>query len=88
MDLNSAGDCPQREEVCNRFHTTGVPVGGNSMTDISPQSGGEDKFIAEGFGNRTSGFKQCFEMFFGGLLKAQRGFAAVASMRVTAGQQQ
>ena len=28
-----------------------------------------------------------FEMRFGGLLKAQRGFAAIASMRVATGQQ-
>ena len=57
------------------------------MTDIFPRSGGEDKFIAESFGNRASGFKERFKMFFGGLLKTQRGFAPVASVRMTAGQQ-
>lgn len=50
-------------------------------------SGGEDKFIAEGGGNGTSGFEQCFEMGLGGQLKAERGFVPVAPVRVTAGQQ-
>ena len=57
------------------------------MKDIFPRSGGEDKFIAESFGNRASGFKQSFEMFFGGLLKTKGSFTPVASVRVTAGQQ-
>ena len=57
------------------------------MGDVFPRSGGEDKFVAEGFGNRTPGFKKCFKMRFGGLLKAQSGFAPVASMRMAAWQQ-
>ena len=58
------------------------------MKDIFPRSGGEDKFIAEGFGNRASGFKQRFKVFFGSLLKTQSSFTTIMSMRVTAGQQQ
>ena len=57
------------------------------MKDTFPRSGGENKFITEGFWNRASGFKQRFEMRLGGLLKTQSGFAPVASVRVTAGQQ-
>ena len=57
------------------------------MKDIFPRSGGEDEFVAKGFGNRASGLEQCFEMLFGGLLKTKGGFAPVASVRVTAGEQ-
>ena len=56
------------------------------MRDIFPRSGGENKFIAESFGNRTSGFQQRFQMRLGGLLKTERGLAAIPSMRVTAWQ--
>src|SRR5476651_2702359 len=51
------------------------------------RSGGENEFIAKGFGNGASGFEQRFEMLFGGLLKTQCGFAPVVSVRVAAGQQ-
>jgi hypothetical protein len=51
------------------------------------RSGGENKFIAKGFGNGASGFKQRFEMRLGGLLKAEGGFAPVVAVRVAAGQQ-
>ena len=57
------------------------------MRDICPRSGGEDEFVAEGFGDGASGFQQRFKMRFGGLLKTQRGLAPVASVRMTAGQQ-
>ena len=57
------------------------------MRDIFPRSGGENKFIAESFWNWTPGFKERFKVSFGGLLKPQSGFAPVASVRVTAGQQ-
>ena len=57
------------------------------MKDIFPRSGGENKFIAEGFGNRTSGFEERFEMVFGSLLKTQRRFTTVTSVRMTTVQQ-
>jgi hypothetical protein len=50
-------------------------------------SGGEDKFVAEGGRNGSSGLEQGFEMGFGGLLKAEGGFTPVATMRVAAGEQ-
>lgn len=87
MDLNNADGCQPCGEVYSRFRADGVPIAGNSMKDIFPQSGGENKFVAEGFGNRTARFQQCFEMIFRGLLKSQGRFAAVAPMRVAAGQQ-
>ena len=65
----------------------GVQAGGSSMTDIFPRSGGENKFVAEGFGNRASGFEQRFEMIFRGLLKTQSCFAPVPPVRVATGQQ-
>ena len=51
-------------------------------------SGGEDKFVAKSFRDGASGFEQGFQMGFGGLLKTQGGFAPVAPMCVTTGQQQ
>jgi len=57
------------------------------MRDIFPQSGGENKFIAESFWDWTPGFKERFEVSFGGLLKPQSGLTSVASVCVTAGQQ-
>jgi hypothetical protein len=57
------------------------------MKDISPRSGGENEFVTESCGNGTAGFKERFEVRFGGLLKTQSCFTAVASVRVTAGQQ-
>lgn len=87
MDLNSADGCRRCGEARNRFSAGGVQAAGNSMKDIFSRSGGENKFIAESFGNRPSGFEQRFEMFFGGLLKTKGSFAPVASVRVTAGQQ-
>lgn len=50
-------------------------------------SGGENKFVAEGRRDGASSFKERFQMRFRGLLKAKRGFAAVAPVRVTAGQE-
>jgi hypothetical protein len=50
-------------------------------------SGGENKFVAESRRNGASGFEQRFQVSFGGLLKAKRGFAAVTPVRVAAGQQ-
>ena len=87
MDLNNADGCRRCEGVHNQFHANGVQAGGNSMKDISPRSGSEDEFVAEGFRNGTPGFEERFEMGFGGLLKTQGRFAPVASVRVTAGQQ-
>jgi hypothetical protein len=51
------------------------------------RSGGEDEFVAERGRNGMAGFQQRFQMGFGGLLKAENGFAQVASVRVAAGQQ-
>jgi hypothetical protein len=50
-------------------------------------SGGENELVAESGWNGASGFKQRFQMRFGGLLKTKGGLAPVASMRVAAGQQ-
>jgi len=50
-------------------------------------SGGENELVAKGGRDGASGFEQRFQMNLGGLLKAERGFAAVASMRVAAGKQ-
>jgi len=50
-------------------------------------SGSENKFVAEGRRDGASGFEQRFQVDLGGLLKAQRCLAAVASVRVAAGQE-
>jgi hypothetical protein len=50
-------------------------------------SGGEHEFVAEGWRDGPSGFEQCFQMGLGGLLETERGFAPVAPVRVTAGEQ-
>lgn len=50
-------------------------------------SGSENKFVAESGRDGASGFEQRFEMRLGGLLKAERGFAPVAPVRVAAGQE-
>ena len=49
---------------------------------------GENKFIAESGWNGASGFEQRFQMRLGGLLKTKGGFAPVASLCMTTGQQQ
>ena len=51
------------------------------------RSGCEDKSVAEGRRNRAPSLQQCFQMDFGGLLKAEKGFAPVASVSMTAGQE-
>ena len=56
------------------------------MRDTFPRSGGQNKFVAESFGNRASGFEERFEVGFGGLLKTQNGFAPITSVRMAAGQ--
>src|ERR1041384_4838529 len=54
---------------------------------LAHSSSGENELVAESWRDGASGFEQSFQMRFGGLLKTERGFAAVASVRVTAGQQ-
>lgn len=51
------------------------------------ESGGENKFVAEGERDGASGFEQRLQMRFGGLLKAKGGFAAVATVRVATRQE-
>ena len=51
------------------------------------ESGREDEFVAERRRDRAAGFQQSFQMRLGGLLKAEQGFASVASMSVAAGQE-
>jgi len=51
------------------------------------ESGREDEFVAERRRNRPAGFQQSFQMRLGGLLKAEQGFASVASMSVAARQE-
>ena len=50
------------------------------------RSGSQNKLVAEGGRDGTSGFEQRFEMSFGSLLKAKCGFASVATVSVTARQ--
>jgi hypothetical protein len=50
-------------------------------------SGGENRFVAESRRNGASSFEQRFQMDLGGLLKTKHGFAPVASVGVTAGQE-
>ena len=50
------------------------------------KSGSENEFVAEGHRNWAASFEQCFQMDFGGLLKAEGGFATVASVGVATGQ--
>jgi hypothetical protein len=64
------------------FQLTAVPRG-----VFAHGSGGENKFVAEGSRDGASGFEQRFQMDLGGLLKAERSFAPVASVRVAAGEQ-
>ena len=87
MDLNNAGGFRRCGEVRTRSRAGGVQVDDNSMRDIFPRSGGENKFIAEGFGNGAPGFEEDFEMRLGGLLKPQGSLTPVASVRMAAGQQ-
>ena len=49
-------------------------------------SSGEDELVAKRRGNGATGFEQRLQMRFGGLLKAESGFAAITSMRMTARQ--
>ena len=58
---------------------------GNSMRDICPCSGDEHELVAKRGRDRSSGFEQRFEMRLGRLLKAQRGFSAIATVSVAAG---
>ena len=51
-------------------------------------SSGENELVAESGWNGASGFKQRFQMRFGGLLKTKGSFAPVAPLCVTTGQQQ
>ena len=51
------------------------------------ESGREDEFVAKPRRNRPAGFQQSFQMCLGGLLKAEQGFASVASVSVAAGQE-
>ena len=57
------------------------------MRDIFPRSRSQNKFIAESFRNRASGFEQRFKVRFGSLLKTQHSLAPVTPVRVTTGQQ-
>ena len=50
-------------------------------------SSSKNELVAESGWNGASGFKQRFQMRFRGLLKAKRGLAAVAPVRVTTGQE-
>ena len=50
-------------------------------------SRGEDELVAESGWDGASGFKEGFQMRFGGSLETKRGFAPIASVRVTTGQQ-
>jgi hypothetical protein len=54
---------------------------------LAHESGREDEFVAERRRDRATGFQQSFQMRLGGLLKAEQGFASVASMSVAAGQE-
>lgn len=63
------------------FQLAAVPGG-----IFAHRSGGENKFVAEGNRYGAASFEQRFQVDFGGLLKAERGFAAIASVRVAAGQ--
>lgn len=51
------------------------------------ESRGKNEPVAERGRDGASGFQQRFQVGFGGLLKAKRGLATVASVRVAAGQQ-
>ena len=51
------------------------------------ESGREDEFVAKRRRNRATGFQQSLQVRLGGLLKAEQGFASVASVSVAAGQQ-
>ena len=54
---------------------------------LAHESGREDEFVAERRRDRATGFQESFQMRLGGLLKAEQGFASVASMSVAAGQE-
>jgi len=58
--------------------------GGELLAD---DSGDQDELIAEGRWDRAARFPQRFEMRLRRLLKVQDRFAAIASVRVAAGQQ-
>ena len=51
------------------------------------ESGREDEFVAERRRDRATGFQESFQMRLGGLLKAEQGFASVASVSMAAGQE-
>ena len=54
---------------------------------LAHESGREDEFVAKRRRNRATGFQQSLQVRLGGLLKAEQGFASVASVSVAAGQQ-
>jgi hypothetical protein len=65
------------------FQLAAVPRG-----IFAHRSGSENKFVAEGHRDGPACFEQRFQMNFGSLLKAQRGLAAIAPVRVATGQEQ
>jgi hypothetical protein len=86
------GIVPMAASVANMFATdiaeTAFQLAAVECGVLTHGSCGENKLVAECRWDGASGFKQRFQMRFGGLLKAKSGFAPVASMRMTTRQQQ
>jgi len=75
------------KECAADFSQTAIKLPTVPRGILAHGSGGENEFVAEGGRDRAARFQQRFQMRFCRLLKAKGGFAAVASVRVAAGQQ-
>ena len=75
------------KEFATNLTQTTVKLAAVPRGVFAHRSGGENKFVAEGRRDGASGFKQRLQMRLRGLLKTKRGFAPVAPMRMTAGQE-
>ena len=61
---------------------------GSNLVWIYSRSGSQNEFVAEGGRDGAAGFQQGFKMRLGDFLETQRGFAAVATVRVATRQPQ
>ena len=78
---------PATEVFATDFQESPVELPALIGRVFAHESGREDEFVAKRRRNRATGFQQSLQMRLGGLLKAEQGFASVASVSVAAGQQ-
>ena len=78
---------PATEVFATDFQESPVELPALIGRVFAHESGREDEFVAKRRRNRATGFQQSLQVRLGGLLKAEQGFASVASVSVAAGQQ-